>query len=578
MRGGRQAWIPWAIAGVLSILCGVLAVLQYRWTGEISAAEQRELRESLSEKLDELRQAFNREIATAAFTLQPSDATIEAEGRERAYSAAYLAWKDSHPQVFRQIALAVPRQDDLDLYQMDLSSGQFARADWPSDWGGLHGQLLRRSEGGPPRPLPLETAAVFEVPRFGRGEDGFGREQEWLIVELNLDYLRTTMLPAYLTRYLGEAGKQEYDAEVVFASDSSKVVFQSGGRAIGGNADASVPLLDGGFSRGGRGPGGRRGGRGPQRGGPGFFGGPPRGRGFAIPPGDDGRGMLLLRVRHQAGSLENLVAQTRHRNLGVSAGILALILVSVLFLVRSSRQAQRLAEMQMNFVAGVSHELRTPLSVIGTAAFNLRRKLSHSPEQVERYGAVIEEQSARLGAMLEQILSLAGAQAGYAIRKRQDVSVNDLIERSLRAKEEMIRTSGTQVKVNASDGLPLLSADEAALGQALENLIDNAIRHGGGADQWIGIDATVPEAGRAEVEIAVTDHGAGIPPAEQKELFRAFFRGRRAIEEQVHGTGLGLHLVQRIVEAHGGRISVESEPGKGTAFRMRLPAVSSKTA
>ena len=93
-----------------------------------------------------------------------------------------------------------------------------------------------------------------------------------------------------------------------------------------------------------------------------------------------------LMVRHRSGSLEKLVEQARRRNLALSAGLLLLIVATVATLVRFSRQAQRLAELQINFVAGVSHELRTPLTVIRTAAYNLRGRMAERPEHVERYG------------------------------------------------------------------------------------------------------------------------------------------------------------------------------------------------
>jgi signal transduction histidine kinase len=80
----------------------------------------------------------------------------------------------------------------------------------------------------------------------------------------------------------------------------------------------------------------------------------------------------------------------------------------------------------------------------------------------------------------------------------------------------------------------------------------------------------------SEIEIRVTDHGSGIPPEEQKHVFDAFFRGKKALRDQIHGTGLGLHLVKRIVEAHGGTVSLESELGAGSTFIVRIPAAAAE--
>ena len=123
-------------------------------------------------------------------------------------------------------------------------------------------------------------------------------------------------------------------------------------------------------------------------------------------------------------------------------------------------------------------------------------------------------------------------------------------------------------------GLPRVFADEAALQHALQNLVDNAIKYGATSSRWIGIFASaVTDENGCAVEISVMDRGPGIPPDEQKLIFDPFFRGRRALADQVHGTGLGLDLVKRIVEAHGGTVRVSSDPATGTAFTVRLPAM-----
>jgi signal transduction histidine kinase len=285
------------------------------------------------------------------------------------------------------------------------------------------------------------------------------------------------------------------------------------------------------------------------------------------------QGRWRLLVRHEAGSLETIAARARWRNLAISAGILLLIMITVATLVRFSRQAQQLADLQMNFVAGVSHELRTPLTVIRTAAFNLRGKLAYHPEQVERYGKLIQEESERLAAMVEQVLQFASTKAGHMIRQREPVRVEGLIDAGLRSTRAVLAGPNLTVERQVEDGLPLVLADEVALKHALQNLVDNAVKYGTEGSNWIGISArAVTDESGAAVEIAVSDRGPGIPLDEQPHVFDPFFRGRRAVQDQVHGTGLGLNLVKKIVEAHGGNIRVHSEPMKGTEFVVRIPA------
>ena len=112
-----------------------------------------------------------------------------------------------------------------------------------------------------------------------------------------------------------------------------------------------------------------------------------------------------------------------------------------------------------------------------------------------------------------------------------------------------------------------------ALKQALQNLLHNAAKYGAGESHWIGVSAS-RTGGDAipAVEIRVADRGPGIPADEQAHIFEPFFRGRRAVQDQIHGTGLGLNLAKKIVEAHGGSIQVKSAAMKGAEFIVRLPA------
>ncbi len=573
-----RAWLAWASLSLLALLCGLLAVLQYRWIGEISDAERTRLREALQLRLAALSHAFNEEITAACSALEPPSAEIAQAGIERAYAVQYQLWKQSHEPLFQRIGLAIPGGEEVRLLLLDQNTGQFAPADWPDAWAAVHERLARRGAGGPAAPSS-RNPALLELPRFGpAGQPPAPPERDWLLLELNLDYMRRTVLPRYLQRYLGERGTLEYDAEVVPANGASDPIFRSEPhppQAVSSRPDAWVELLETrGPGFGGRGRGAARG-SGPDR-------EPPvrklERRVFRLAesgpfPPDGGQGRWRLYVRHRAGSLDVLVAATRRRNLAVSAGILGLILATVAALVRLSRRAHRLAELQMNFVAGVSHELRTPLTVIRTAAFNLRGRLAARPEQVEKYGALIQSESEKLTLLVEQVLRFAGSQAGHVIRSREPVALEKLVDDGLRTIDSAGGKPSLVIEKRLEPALPMLLADELSLRHVLQNLVDNALKHGADGNDWIGIFASaVEDETGTYVEIRVADHGPGIPVDEQRHIFDPFFRGRRALEDQIHGTGLGLNLVKRIVEAHGGTIRVESAPARGTEFIIRIPA------
>ena len=435
---------------------------------------------------------------------------------------------------------------------------------------------------------------VIALPRFSRVDPDEGpgppsrqREGEWLLTELNLDYVRTAILPQLLNIYLGNGGKLDYHVEVVQRDDPANVIFQSDAgpaNKIWRDSDASVPLFDAG-DRALR-PGDRRPppfsdrmpppGEGP---GPGMRPPPQSGEATRMPPPGppppaappNGRWRML--VRHQAGSLEAVVARARWNNLAISLGVLFLILATAVALLRLSRRAQELAQAQINFVAGVSHELRTPITVIRTAAFNLRDNLARNPDQVERYGQLIQEQSQRLATLVDQILRFAGAQAGHVIRERAPAALPGLIDEALRSSRAGAPDTDVKVEVQLAPDLPVVLADAQALRHALQNLFDNALKYGAEGSNWIGVFVSaVPDADGPTVEIRVADRGPGIPREEQARIFDAFFRGRLAVRNQVHGAGLGLNLVKKIVEAHGGTLRVVSEPFQRTEFIIRIPA------
>jgi len=557
----QRAWLSWACVSVLVVLCGVLAVLQYRWIGEVAKAEQDRLRGELQSRLELLRRSFNDQVSTACSAFVPPAWRIERVGREQAYLDQYQRAPESARQVVRRVALAVPQDQHIILLLLDSKGEHFSRAHWPSEWAAMESRLYARLRGDPVDPKHARPASLVEYPRFGVAASGTpGRqrapEQEWLVLELNLEHARNTLLPTMLNRYLGDTGKMDYDTEVLDNTGSPPPTYRpaSADRKDhnGSQADASVTLLEVAPMPFGAGPGG-----------------PPDSSSSAGP----GHGAWVLLVRHHAGSLDTIVAQARRRNIALSAGLLLLILATVVSLIRFSRGAQRIAELQMNFVAGVSHELRTPLSVIRTAAFNLRGKFANRPEQVERYASLIQGESEKLGTLVEQILRYGSARAGRVIGKREPIAVENLIEDSLRASGLARGEAGLIVDKQVEAGMPLVLADEQALKHALQNLFENAHKYGTKGNNWIGIFAApVSNAQGPAVEIRVVDRGPGIPTEERELIFDSFFRGRHATDDQVHGTGLGLNLAKKIIEAHGGTIRVSSQPNERTEFIVTIPA------
>ena len=295
--------------------------------------------------------------------------------------------------------------------------------------------------------------------------------------------------------------------------------------------------------------------------------------------GQIGEGRWLLMAKHRAGSLEAAVAGVRTRNLMISSSVLLLLTMAVGLIAVSARRAQNLARQQMEFVAAVSHELRTPVSVIGAAAGNLADGVVDDPQRVRKYGETIQGEARRLAETVERVLQLAGIAAGSAAAAQTPVSPVDLVHESIAACRTEIENAAFSVDVTIAENLPNVVGDVAALKSALQNLISNAVKYGGQA-RWLrvsaGLDAGVGN--KQQVVFAVEDRGMGIGTEDRKHIFEPFYRGRDAVSQQIQGSGLGLNLVMRIAEAHGGRVSVTSEPGKGSTFTVSLPAAHDRAA
>ena len=289
----------------------------------------------------------------------------------------------------------------------------------------------------------------------------------------------------------------------------------------------------------------------------------------------DGRWALV--AQHRAGSLEAAVAAVRKRNLILSSGILILLTMAVGLIIVSSRRAQELARQQMEFVAAVSHELRTPVSVIGAAAGNLADGVVGDPQRVRKYGETIQGEARRLAETVERVLQLAGIAAGRAAAALAAIHPAELVNDSLGACRAEIDAAGVNVETEVSETIPYVLGDVTALRSALQNLISNAVKYGGDA-HWVRVTARGSGTGdqgsaHKNVIFTVEDRGLGIDPDDRKHIFEPFYRGREAVSKQIHGSGLGLNLVHRIAEAHGGRVTVSSEPGKGSVFTLSLPGV-----
>jgi signal transduction histidine kinase len=242
-------------------------------------------------------------------------------------------------------------------------------------------------------------------------------------------------------------------------------------------------------------------------------------------------------------------------------------------LIVTSHRAQRLAQMQMDFVTAVSHELRTPLTVIISGADNLSSGVVVKGQQLKQYGSVIGNQARQLYGLVERILLFAATRQGRLKYDLKPLDVHQVVDAALASSAGLIESVHANVECEIPEKLPPVTGDAEALSQCLQNLITNALKYANG-DRWIGIRASASEHSRAaqEIGISVSDRGIGIDPADLPHIFEPFYRSASVRAAQIHGTGLGLPLSRSIAQAMKGRLEVASTPGRGSTFTLYLPA------
>jgi signal transduction histidine kinase len=247
------------------------------------------------------------------------------------------------------------------------------------------------------------------------------------------------------------------------------------------------------------------------------------------------------------------------------AGILAFGLVLT---VRSVSHELELARLKSDFVSTVSHEFKSPLTSIRQIAEMLQSGRVPSEERRQRYLDVLLEQSERLSLLTDNILSLARIEEGRQEFRFEKTDIAGLLNEVVSTVRERVRHEGFAVELDVRGPLPPVMADRTSLAQAVSNLLDNAVKYSGDS-RTVSVSAS---AEGNELTIGVKDSGVGIRKQDLDRIFERFYRGGDELTRTVKGSGLGLTLVRKIVEAHGGRIEVVSEPGRGSTFTIRLPA------
>ena len=580
------------LVSLLLILLPLFAILQYRWIGEVSAAERDRLETSLRDASNRFASDFDQELARVSTGFQIRDGFPE---NGQGLLQRYQAWSENaaYPQLVRSIDVLRTAQDAApEFYKLDMRSGELQPAALPKELKNLR----ERFRPGPMNfPASGDTVMLFSPifrggPAFGqRGGQDFGargreefrqrrpddfrgrgqgpgpgpvRMEGATLIELDRSVILKELVPALVERHFLQHDETEYRVAIAAGTDHPEILYSSQGQWTADDIakpDEGIFLL--GTPR--PNPGERRGGN-PRNRVPGPF------IRNAFQVAAIGAPWQLL-VKHRAGSLELAVEQLRRRDLAISFGIMLVLGACLITLVVSSQRARTLGKQQVEFAAGISHELRTPLAVIRSAAYNLSRGIVQDKEGVEQYASIVQDEARRLSDMVDQVLLYSETQSGRKKYNLAPVDVTEVIDRALTNLSPATAVEQSELTTSIPPDLPPVQADASALTQCLQNLLSNALKYGK-TDGTVQIDiAAEKDIATNEVRLSVTDHGPGIDPADERHLFEPFYRGMQ-VGSNVPGNGLGLHLVKTIMQAQKGSVAFAQAPGGGARFTLLIPA------
>ncbi|MGQ9654459.1 MAG: ATP-binding protein [Thermodesulfobacteriota bacterium] len=231
-------------------------------------------------------------------------------------------------------------------------------------------------------------------------------------------------------------------------------------------------------------------------------------------------------------------------------------------------ERKQMEQVHRDFVTNVSHELRTPLAAIAGSVETLLGGALEDPLHARQFLQMIDRHTGRLRGLLEDLLDLARIESGEPPARREEIKVPDLIHGAFSAVSHLAEEKGIKLLEELPDQGIVIKGDRKQMEQALVNLLDNAVKY-----SEPGGTVTVKakrEAG--EIHLLVSDSGIGISQEHLPRIFDRFYRVDKARSREVGGTGLGLSIVKHVAQSHGGRVEVESAPGRGSTFRIILPA------
>ena len=286
------------------------------------------------------------------------------------------------------------------------------------------------------------------------------------------------------------------------------------------------------------------------------------------PPSTTGLPWTVLVASKDVQAEMDAFAGRRNLLLGVFALLAIVIAAGSYSVARAIAHEFAVMRLQSDFVSAVSHEFRTPLTSLRQLSETLNSDRPLEEDRRRKYFQALDRATRRLQKLVEGLLDFGRMESGAMVYRKRELDAGDLVASLADEFQRESADSGCQIELKAADDIPSIYADPEALGNAVWNLLDNAVKYSPDC-RSIGVEVEREGTGLA---IRVRDRGVGIPADEQRRILRKFVRGTAAQTLGIKGTGIGLAMVKHVVDAHGGALRLESEPGQGSTFTIWLPA------
>lgn len=567
----RNLIIP-ILAASLFILLPILALLQYNWIGELSEREKEHLRNTIENSSMQFAFEFNREIMQLQKNFIIKDTIINFESIIQSMQFNLIDWRKNEKSAILDSMFIVKVNDSINCYYINEKTNEYIKTALPVFKGISKNNIISIIEEYKSF-MPCVILGYNEL-LFNVIEDN--SEIKYIVLmKLNPQMIKELIITKTIEVYFPSYTNYTILLNIIAANN--EIIYT--------NSNDSIPNRNYEYKT--------------------VFGmippfhlhkkyqdkffkkmqPPPKMEDTPIPKNEKPRFNIrnderfikdlpanakppYLYVGFKSGTLEQHINFLRYRNLIISFSILIILAIVVLLIIYISTKTKMLANQQMNFVAGISHELRTPLTVIRTASQNLADGVVNNFDKTKNYGNLILKETNKLWDMIETTLMYAGIQTNKQIIRNEMLLINPIIQKAI--DNTSVFTNKHNIIFNHNENLEniFIFGDENSLIIAFQNIILNAAKFN--KDNGSIIITTYLSNDNKYISVSIKDEGIGISAKEIPHIFEPFYRSKNAVESNIHGNGIGLSIVKKIIDLHKGIIKVDSTLNSGTNFIILL--------